>query len=445
MKKEVCLRFYVLSLLFAVLAAITVFGLLENTAFARANNDLGDIDVPQINLSGPCCTCICDGCVRPEHKKFRKIHAPIEFEEHRRLLIEDMFVGYILPAMMKMTEQITVMAMHQVQMIGAFLDAKEQLEAQQLIQELQAQAHKDYRPSREICEMGSASKSLLASDARSDWTKIVLSHRSMQRQLGTVGVAAQGKKEDRESRLQHYRDNFCDPRNNNRGLAALCKDKMGNIEADRDIDYSRTVSNKSTLDINFLDNGGGATEDEKAVFELQSYLYGHDVFTKIPGNYLKNPPNPKEGLNPLQELYLEARSVIAKRMVAENSFDHIVAMKAKGTGAATEYIKFLMKDIAIPDSEIAKILGDEPSYYMQMKVLTEIIPYNPDFYVNLYDTPTNVLRKRVALQAIGVLQKWDTLESMWRSEMTAAVAASIRLDDLQQDVENKLTRIRGEK
>ncbi len=403
------------------------------------DDDSGDDDDTGSG-GGDCCSCICGGCVGPEHDYFRDTHSAYEFEEHRRLLIEDMFVGYLLPAMMMMTEQITVIAMQQVQMIGAFLDAKQQLETQQLIQELQAQAHKDYRPSVGLCEFGSAMKSLNASDALSDWTKLVLSQRSMQRQLGTVGVAAQGVAEDTETRLENYRTRHCDPRDLNRALQAFCEPQTSADRFNKDIDYARTVSLKSTLDINFLDNAGGPTPDEEDVFELHSYLFGHDVFVRIPRVYLRDPSNPVD-INPIQTLYLDMRSVFAKRSVAENSFVHNVAMRAQGTNTSTPYLVALMDELGIPEEEITRVLGENPSYYAQMRVLTEIINYNPDLYVNLYDTPTNVMRKRVALQAIGILQKWDTLESMWRAEMSAAVAASIRLDEAQEGVQDELNRI----
>jgi hypothetical protein len=48
---------------------------------------------------------------------------------------------------MAMTEQLSAVAMQQMEIIGTFLDAKQQLETQRLFQEMAAQAQKDYTPS----------------------------------------------------------------------------------------------------------------------------------------------------------------------------------------------------------------------------------------------------------------------------------------------------------
>src|SRR5690348_12723839 len=61
------------------------------------------------------------------------------------------FVGtfledHILPAMMMMAEQLTAVSMKQTEIIGTFLDAKHQMETQQVFQRLAARAHKDYHP-----------------------------------------------------------------------------------------------------------------------------------------------------------------------------------------------------------------------------------------------------------------------------------------------------------
>ncbi|NCC22860.1 MAG: hypothetical protein EOM26_10435 [Alphaproteobacteria bacterium] len=374
----------------------------------------------------------------------RNVHIAIEFEEHRRLLIEDFWYGNMVPILMMATEQLTVMALEQLQMLGSFFDAKTQLETQDLIRSLHAQAHKDYRPSVGICELGSAMRSLHASDARSDWTKLVLTHRAMQRNLGTLGTSAmRGRVMDIDARLNQYVDTYCSPRDFNRGTEALCEATATDAERrNSDIDWPRTVSEHGTLDVDFTVQGT-PTDAEVDVFALMSYLYGHDAFTRIPPMFLREQDSSAE-TNPLRELYLDLRAVVAKRNVAENSYAHLVAMRAEGTDLAVEYLEALLEDLGIPEERIVDVLGENPSYYQQMEVLTKLIHYNPDFYVNLYETPANVLRKRVALQAIGILQKWDTLQSSWRSEMLAAVAAEVRLMETQQDVENEFGRIVGE-
>ena len=60
-----------------------------------------------------------------------------------------------------------------------------------------------------------------------------------------------------------------------------------------------------------------------------------------------------------------------------------------------------MKDLGIPDDEIKYTLGERPSYYAQLKFIAKRIYQRPEFFIDLYDTPANVERKKVALQAIN--------------------------------------------
>ena len=230
------------------------------------------------------------------------------------------------------------------------------------------------------------------------------------------------------------------PRDNNNGLDYLCdhvqkgNPKMPKIGAtdpermNKDIDFVRTVDSPWTLNIDFTDNK--LTDHEEEVLALANNLYGHHVFVRPPSGALKNDPN---GMKAMQKHYMDARSILAKRSVAENSFNAITSMKAQGSPGSREFMEAVLAELGIPavgkvpgqPSDIDLLLGDDPnnaafnsspSYYAQMEVLTKKSFQNPDFYTNLYDKPVNVDRKGVALQAIGLMQKFDLFKSYLRHE-----------------------------
>ena len=68
---------------------------------------------------------------------------------------------------------------------------------------------------------------------------------------------------------------------------------------------------------------------------------------------------------------------------------------------------------------------------------------NPNFYTNLIVKPANVQRKGVALQAIGLMQKFDMLKSYLRSEASLSVLLELAVIDLQDDVENEINAVDG--
>ena len=78
-----------------------------------------------------------------------------------------------------------------------------------------------------------------------------------------------------------------------------------------------------------------------------------------------------------------------------------------------------------------------------MGVMTKKWLQNPNFYTNLIDKPANVQRKGVALQAIGLMQKFDMLKSYLRSEASLSVLLELAVMDLQDDVENEMNVVEG--
>ncbi len=105
------------------------------------------------------------------------------------------------------------------------------------------------------------------------------------------------------------------------------------------------------------------------------------------------------------------------------------------------YMKALMMEFGITDEngdgdvhdEIDDMLGERPSYYAQMDVLTKKIYQNPNFYTNLYDKPANVERIGASIDAIALMNQRDRYESMLRQEMLSAVLVE---ESLKLHVEN---------
>ncbi|MCB9982873.1 MAG: hypothetical protein H6861_04240 [Rhodospirillales bacterium] len=376
-----------------------------------------------------------------------------EFLAHRAWIIAVLWEDNILPAMMMMADQLSAVAMQQTEIFGAFLDAKHQMETQRVLQTIRASAHKDYHPSAGMCEFGSSVKSLAASERRGELNAHVMSQRSQDRQLGNANVSASsGPDADFNNRLEQYKQKFCDPQDNNAGLDLLCKHAGGvgaaeNHRKNKDIDFTRTVEYPWTLNVDFTD--ATLTKEEEEVLALANNLYGHDVFQRIvPAEKLRDGSESGKGA---QSVYLDARALLAKRSVAENSFNAITSMKSAGTQGSRDFLAAILKELGVQDNngaqnDILRMLGMDdannevgPSYYAQMEVLTKKIYQNPDFYTNLYDKPANVERKRVAMQAIGLIQKFDLFKSYLRNEANLSVLLELAIVDLQGEIENEFS------
>lgn len=364
-------------------------------------------------------------------------HTTMSFQQHQMWMVTTYFYDYILPAMQMMAEQLSAVAMQQMQIIGTFMDAKHQLETQRLYQQLAAQAHKDYHPSEDLCTFGTNMRSLAGSDRNASLTALTMAQHSIDRQLLNANSnASEGAKEDMEGRVAQFRRLYCDPNDNNRGLGSVCQ---GSPQARRnkDIDYTRTVANPLTLNINFSD--GNMTPDEEDLLALSKNLFSHEVFEQpiAEAKLRDNETN--------QQAYLDMRSIVAKRSVAENSFQAIAAMKSNGVSDAAQtrqYLAAVLEELGVPQADALEMIGENPSYYAQMEILTKTLLQRPQFFVDLYDKPANVARKGVALQALALMQDRDTFKSTLRSESMLSLILELQVMKAQEATQNEINRLK---
>lgn len=378
----------------------------------------------------------CRGTMQGNHNRIRT-HMTTEFENHRQWLVNVWWRQHLLPALTKMNIQFSVIAIQQVKTIGTFFDAKHQLETQRLLQQLSAEAYKDYTPSEGMCEVGTSIRSLAASERKSDITQTAISNRQIARNLrGRDTVSSKGKESDKTARRAQFVQTYCDKTNNANGLRYLCE--TGTPAADRinkDINYNRTFLSPLTLDIDMSASGTSRTQQEEDVFALSANLYAHNVLPSIAAHRLADGTG-----KPRQEAYdyMNLRSIVAKRSVAMNSFSAITAHKSSGSDEVAPFLKRVVTEMGVPDTQIDFVLGETPSYHAQMEVLTKKIYQNPIFYTELYDKPANVRRKGVMLRAVNLMQERDIYDSLLRNEAILAVTLETMLDDEQQRVNTRL-------
>jgi len=378
-------------------------------------------------------------------------HISSEFQKQRKWLVDQFFkepnkkdqLG-ILAAFKIITSQLTTVGMLQVEAIGTFFDAKHQLETQRIFQQLTTKAHKDYHASEGLCEIGTISKSLAASSRVGAVVKSTFSKRSTDRQLlakDTIGV--EGSFSDKRSRLRQFIKKYCDKDDNMGNLSRLCMKSENKRELfNKDINYTSTIDTPLTLDLDLSNQGQDKTDDEEAIFALTANLFAHELAPEKNQNFFltdKEEPNMAGAAG----AYLDWRALVAKRSVAANSFASIISEKTKGDAQAQPFIYSFIQEITkgkeqeLAPEEIEKLLGDKPSYYAQMEVLTKTLYQSPTFYADLYDKPANVLRKDVAIQAATLMQKRDLYHSYLRSEMLLAVMLETALIDEQTRIENE--------
>lgn len=358
-----------------------------------------------------------------------------QFDLHRDWWVRVLWRRFFLPALMEMTEQLSAIAMQQMEITGAFIDAKHQLETQAYLQALEARTLKNYQPDVEICAIGSHATSLASTERRGELNTFLLAQRLQERQiLGSNSSGTLGPRSDVMGRLAQFKEVYCDPQDNNGTLSAICGAGTPD-RVNRDIDFGRTLAQPLSLDVAFDDTA--ISEPEEDVLALASNLYAHKVLPYVSEDALADEGNKDE--------YLDLRSVVAKRSVAENSYNALVGLKSRG-GNASPYnsMEAVLREMGITDpNEIREIIGEYPSYYAQMEFLTKKLYQRPEFYVNLYGKPINAKRKSTAIRAIGLMQNMDLFESQLRAEAALSVLLEMKILREHKDVQNRLQRLRA--
>lgn len=331
---------------------------------------------------------------------------------------------------MMMTEQFVALMMHQMLILGTFLDAEHQLEVQRILQDMTAQAHKDFHPSFQMCQFGTGVKSLAAADRVGvENAKILDQVLASREHLNANQAASGGVAIDYTHRIAQFKNTYCDLNENNRDVELMCNSAAGPMDRrTRDIDYHRTVHYPYTLDVNYLD--AQKTEDEKDIIALGRHLYASTTIDFMPEQLMNE--------TAAQSLFMDVRSIHAIRSVARSSFAKIVGMKSEGDEDShyevAPFLHHIIEELGVPISEINSFLGQNPSYFAQMEVLTRKIYQSPEFYTNLYDKPANVRRMGVALQALELMQDRDRFESALRREMLISLILELKLRKYQEDM-----------
>lgn len=303
-------------------------------------------------------------------------------------------------------------------MIGAFIDGRAAMAAQRTLQHLNADTRKAYHPSDTICRFGTLSRSLAATEAKATANKLAFSQillgRNNQSDKTLYSEPIRGMVEN----YQDFKKKYCESVDNNNGLGSYCTTST-DAYFNRDVDFTRVYDTPLTLDVDFTN--AALTKDEERVIALFQSLGLRDPYLDTSGNDLTRPDKGDDVGNRHQ--------AEAVRQLIGNSFASLVSMKAKGTAGSGTYMINILTKLGLSSADATKLISSNPSYFAQMEILTKKVYQDPRFFANLYDSPTNVERQRVAMKAINLMQDRDLLDSLRRREVLLSELLEMKLKE----------------
>jgi hypothetical protein len=329
--------------------------------------------------------------------------------------------------MRQVSTQLVQTMMIQTRMIGGFIDTQAALDSQRALQRLQAQALKDYTPGVALCQFGTLSRSLAASESRGVATQKIINEVMLDRELmrkSTFGSVSAG--DGNLFRMHQFKNDFCGRTDESSALDQFCVNPVTATNINRDIDYTRALDIPLTLDINFL---GTATPEQQRnnvnLLALAENLYSNEKIAGFEYNAFE-----RGGV--VADDAQSMRTIMASRGIARNSFAALVGMKAQGTAASGQYMRAVLTQMGLPAADAQRLVGENPSYFAQMEVLTKRLYQDPRFFAELYDKPANVDRQRAAMRGINLAQQNDLLDVLQRREMLLSILLELKLQNLDE-------------
>lgn len=309
-------------------------------------------------------------------------------------------------------------------MMGTFFNGQANLDAHRALQQAQAKAARKYLPSEALCRYGSLSLGLSASEAIANTNKNIMANMLIDKDSGIENTQAslQGKL---EAQMKSFTGSNCDYTDSNTALAKACRNNRNDTRFNGDLDYTRNIDAPMTIPVDF--SNSTAEPQEQDILALTENLF--------PTKNLNKQPKENDYVRNSQSFY----SLQAFRSLARNSFLSLVSEKAQGTSNSASFINALMTALGVPAASARAMMGDNPSYYAQMEVMTKKIYQDPAFYVNLMETPANVARQQAAIRAIKLQQQNDFAKVVKRREMLLAALLELKIREKSKMVNQRLT------
>lgn len=320
----------------------------------------------------------------------------------------------------KLADQLRDTIISVARQTGQFIDGYEINESIHALQKQNVTAMQNYAPSGSVCRYGTLSRSLVGTDSVVNANRLVFSKMLQDRQHQKKGVMYSDPAVGLKTIVLDFQGHYCFPDNNNSFLKGYCKALAAVPDKyfDRDVDFTRVFDVPLTVNADFT-NSAAASDEQKALTALFANLSFVPPYMDKNGAALSS----KSLVNNTQNI----RALGAARQIAENSMAALVSQKVKGKAESATYMHAVLKQLGLSDADAKKLIGDNPSYYAQMEVLTKKLFQDPAFYANLYDSPVNVDRQKVAITAIALQQDRDFLEGLRRKEMLLSALLELKI------------------
>jgi|GEM_PF-3400889 len=398
--------------------SISLFPSGQNGGSASANTTgaLGGA-ASAASAAGGCQMCACvepahaqtRAVVMEEHEKTKK-HVTDEYEKHRiKFMLGYFFYRHLDPAIRSVATQTTTESKNHSVNAGATTDATMQLNAQRKMQEQQARSTIDSQPNTSLCRMATLSDNMQGASAAKETAVQKITKQSLDRQMLVEGSSGEG------GRIGDVNIRYASLQEMNENPA------MKNA----DVDVFSAIYQPMTLDADYMSND--VTDSKKRIASVMDNLVGDEL--------LQGPQSFDLNDEKFQNLVTDSRALANSRSFSATSLSYLIGSRTQGAKSG-EYASAVMMQNGATQQDAQKILGERPSFEAMNNLVAKknIAGFIPE----LYDSTANVSRASAALQAQGMSQSVELLETLLRSGNLVSRIGAQSVDTHIQDIQNQL-------
>jgi hypothetical protein len=353
-----------------------------------------------------------------------------------------------------MSAQLSAAFLHRAGMQGTLMDSANAITVQGAMQTLEAEAYRDYTPGETLCRFGTLTRSLAMVDLKGRANAAALDSALLARETHNEHHGQNFIDRDGVAKFRNAVRLYCNPGDND-GANPLCACTAAScpnpsMRATRDLDFARLFLTSGTLNVDFTD--GSITPDEEDVLSFLTNISSYQTLPSLAPGQADIMKNAVLALD-----FTRMRGITARRSLVRQTWSDYVAHKTPGQEGSTIFMVNAARELGLSKEDAEKFLNAQhqplaldgkdsgspnPSYDAQMDILTKRLYQNPNFYTNLIDKPTNVLRTQAAMAAIGLMQRRDLYETALRRELLLSQLLDVSLRDAE-DLVRKRTAATG--
>lgn len=381
-----------------------------------------------------CAICQCQADLSIYHRLTRRDinrHIDKSFDKLRRNYLLGEFIDNVVrPEIQKKTQQNNASDQQETAATASIEDAVIANEKAQEAAEEQVEEARESVTSPLIGTLATFARGLSKTTLRLHETKVSSGDLNMEKVLARSGTLAnKGAGALEKWRTDQMLKIYVDDAQQGGLLKGAAK---GSDRADRDVDISRSLLGRTTLDVNFADNT--LTEDEEDLLALKENLMPSSTFSL---STMRDLTSPEAQQRDLPELLTSA----ARKSIIESSMNTIIGQRSLGSDVSKDQMQALLVDRLgyDADSPLVKEMTGEASYEGHMEALTRYAFQDPNVYIDLIGQPEMIQRAIVAQSAIRNMQQYDIYASMERAENLTALWAWMATRPMHTQVQNELS------